>query len=252
MSTNDKTQFFKPSEKINIIKILRWLPVYIYEVFVEEQKTDAAGKTLIVKKPIRSLTKSDLEIYDVPIKGIMYYIIHNATEQRLQIFSISQKTILKRIDAISAAAAADKKDITEVDIYVSRSGSGMSDTIYNIIEYRNKKAEIEYSTDVNILGFLQLLIDNKFIDMSKLLSNEYPFTGAANINTTKIPNIAEIKISETIISDFFACKTYETAEIIYLIILNKFGAGCVEFVENNISYDIDMFKKHLNNLACQI
>ncbi len=168
---------------------------------------------------------------------VQMFVVHNLTTNCLQAWGVTQKSIKEALGKLASDAAKDGRNISELIIAVSKQGSGM-ETTYTVAPLTDKKGKHEYQMPEQIvIDYFHKAIACGDIDMSKMLTNEYPMQGMA---LEPIVDIATLDIS---FSGMKAATDFATANIIATELLK-----IVPFVEG----DDEVTKEDVNKLLAKI
>jgi|GEM_PF-6570108 hypothetical protein len=192
-------QFFYPrlgadakEKEHNRFRILNERPIQFSEIFVV--KKDEKGEP--IKKddgtfkvtPLRmalcdgriDISKLQLGKPDDKPKDVDAYLIFNYKEKRLQILSVSQHTIRTALKDLAKEAELSGKFLTDFDITLVKKGDGTKNNTDYVLEVDRLKNKIVFDKlDKQIEEFFLHCKSSGNIHGHHLLSNEYPFDGAA-------------------------------------------------------------------------
>ena len=152
-------QYFKPQPGDNPIRVLS-SPILGYIVFTDENKpvrkrfeegdfTNEELETVSAKKDNSGHFEGGKHFWSI--------IIWNNTEDRPQVWEVTQISILKKLNTL--AKDPDWGDLRKFDLNINRTGSGKNDTDYDVISKPHKpipKKVIETITGIEERGELDL------------------------------------------------------------------------------------------------
>ena len=237
-----KDTFFKPTEKKTQVTIVATMAQTFWQIFIEKTRDDGTkGQT-----PYRDFDKklpdgaapAIGEFGQSKWKSVWLYLVYNHAENRLQVWEVTQNGIKEAISAIVKEVGEAKQKITSVTLIVQKVVGKDKKVSYTVYPMEDKVGILYTPIEPHIMDFVAYQKELGNIELSKMLSGEYPIQGDA---MQPIYDLSKVDIT---FATFAAETDFAKAKAMAAKLLER-----GDFTEDGVDYSSEEVKRLLYKKA---